>query len=117
VNEPGPGPAAALEAEREQAQERTRSLTIEFDEIVAASAGSNADDEHDPEGATIAFERARIAALLTEAQATLRDLDAATARLSAGTYGSCKRCGEPIAPERLAARPATLTCVGCAGLP
>jgi DnaK suppressor protein len=115
VNEPGP--STALEAEQEQARERIRSLSTEFDEIVAAAAGSNADDEHDPEGATIAFERARIAALLTDAQAALGDLDAAVARLSAGTYGSCERCGEPIAPERLVARPATRTCVGCAGLP
>ena len=39
-------------------------LTREFDEVVAASRSSNADDEHDPEGATIAFERQQVAALL-----------------------------------------------------
>ena len=50
-------------------------LTREFDEVVAASASSNADDEHDPEGATIAFERQQLAALLDQARRRLADVD------------------------------------------
>ena len=73
------------------------------------------DDEHDPEGQTIAFERQQVAALLRGALAHLCDLDRAVARIAAGTYGSCVGCGGPIHPERLAARPATGTCVTCAG--
>jgi DnaK suppressor protein len=107
---------AALDAERVLARARIRSMRKEFDEIVEASAGSNADDEHDPEGATIAFERARVAAMLKEAQAALDDLDRAADRLLVGTYGACEHCGEVIAPERLEALPATRTCVRCAGL-
>ncbi len=89
----------------------------ELDDIVAGSAGSNIDDEHDPEGSTIAFERAQIATLLREARAYLGELDRASARLEAGGYWACERCGGPIAEERLAARPAARTCVGCAGRP
>jgi RNA polymerase-binding transcription factor DksA len=92
-------------------------MTDEFDEIVAGSADSNADDEHDPEGSTIAFERAQTSALLAEARAYLVDLERARTRLDAGTYWTCVRCSEPIASERLAARPATRTCIACAALP
>jgi RNA polymerase-binding transcription factor DksA len=89
-------------------------LTREFDEVVAASKSSNADDEHDPEGATIAFERQQVAALLDQARARLADVDAALARSLAGDYGRCVECGRPIAPERLAARPQARTCIDCA---
>ena len=89
-------------------------LTREFDEVVAASRSSNADDEHDPEGATIAFERQQVVALLEQARQRLSDVEAALARRAAGTYGSCENCGRPISPERLAARPAARTCIACA---
>ena len=55
-----------LAAERQLTLERLARLTGEFQEVVAASLDTNADDEHDPEGATIAFERSQIAALVTE---------------------------------------------------
>jgi RNA polymerase-binding transcription factor DksA len=89
-------------------------LTAEFDEVVAASASSNADDEHDPEGATIAFERQQVAALLDQARSRLADVDAALARAATGDYGRCTECGRQIAPERLAARPQARTCIECA---
>ena len=89
-------------------------LTREFDEVVAASRSSNADDEHDPEGATIAFERQQVAALLDQARRRLDDVDQALARAEAGDYGRCAECGREIAPERLAARPQARTCIACA---
>jgi DnaK suppressor protein len=89
-------------------------LTREFDEVVAASASSNADDEHDPEGATIAFERQQVAALLDQARRRLTDVDDALARTAAGDYGRCADCGREIAAERLAARPHARTCIDCA---
>jgi DnaK suppressor protein len=82
--------------------------------VVAASRSSNADDEHDPEGATIAFERQQLAALLDQARRRLADVEAALERRAAGGYGICESCGRPIAPERLAARPAARTCIDCA---
>ncbi|MGW5187829.1 TraR/DksA family transcriptional regulator [Kribbella sp. NPDC004138] len=36
--------------------------------------------------------------------------------MSAGTYGTCEQCGQPIAPARLQARPAARTCITCAQL-
>jgi RNA polymerase-binding transcription factor DksA len=106
-----------LDAEREATRLRIAALSADFDEIVTGSAGSNGDDEHDPEGSTIAFERARIDALLSEARASLVDLERAAARLGAGGYGTCERCGGSIGAERLATRPATALCVDCAASP
>jgi DnaK suppressor protein len=106
----------ALAAERGTTLARIGAMSEEFDEIVAASADSNADDEHDPEGSTIAFERAKVSALVLEARAYLADLERAQARLDAGTYLICEHCEGPIAPERLAARPATRACIACAAI-
>ena len=89
-------------------------LLREFDQVVDASRQSNADDEHDPEGATIAFERQQVAALLDSARRRLADVDDALARVEAGEYGTCASCRRPIAPERLAARPSARTCIACA---
>lgn len=103
-----------LEAERQQALRRLAALTGDFNEVVAASRDSNADDEHDPEGATIAFERSQVAALVLQVQGHLAEVEAALQRLEGGTYGICERCGQPIAKARLEARPAARTCIGCA---
>src|ERR1700731_3809547 len=102
-----------LLAAREETLARIQSMTSEFEGIVAASADTNADDEHDPEGATIAFERAQVAALIGEARAYLGKLDQALERLVAGSYWRCEVCGGEIAPDRLAARPGVQTCIGC----
>jgi RNA polymerase-binding transcription factor DksA len=82
--------------------------------MVAASRDSNADDEHDPEGATIAFERAQLASVLGLSERDLAEVDAALARVEAGTYGRCERCGVPISPARLDARPTARRCITCA---
>lgn len=103
-----------LRAEREAAVVRIAAITSEFDGIVADSQHANPDDEHDPEGSTIAYERARVTALIAGARSNLDDLDHALVRLSAGRYSVCEGCGGRIAPERLAALPAGRTCFACA---
>ena len=49
-----------------------------------------------------------------EAQASMQHIRAALARIDAGTYGLCARCGEAINPARLEALPEAVCCVGCA---
>lgn len=107
-------PRNRLEAERERTLRRLAGLTDDFDAIVAASRDTNADDEHDPEGATIAFERSQVSAIARATQQHLVEIDAAMDRLSAGTYGTCETCGQPIGEGRLEARPAARTCIRCA---
>ena len=106
-----------LEAERERTLARLASLTDSFDAVVAASKDTNADDEHDSEGATIAFERSQVGALIQQARQALVEVDAALARVEEGTYGVCGRCGKPIGEGRLRARPVARACIDCAGRP
>jgi DnaK suppressor protein len=104
----------AIGGERARAVARVEAFERSFADIVASSEGSPPDDEHDPEGATIAFERAQVSALLDQSRAQVAELDAALARLRTASYGTCRRCGRPIAFERLLARPTATTCVACA---
>ena len=106
-----------LEAERQRVHGRLAALTGDYASVVAASLDTNADDEHDPEGATIAFERSQIGALVAQARAHLAEVDLAVERLDDGTYGTCERCGDPIPAGRLEARPTARSCVACAALP
>jgi RNA polymerase-binding transcription factor DksA len=103
-----------LEHERQETAQRLANLTDDFDQVVAASRDSNADDEHDPEGSTIAFERSQLGALAAQARHHLAEIDAALARVAAGTYGMCERCSREISDELLRARPVARTCIGCA---
>ena len=55
-----------------------------------------------------------VQAELVAAESSLDQLDAALARVAAGTYGVCVECGHPITQDRLDARPAADTCIDCA---
>jgi DnaK suppressor protein len=110
-------PRQALAADRADTLDRLAGLERELDGIVESARAANADDEHDPEGATLAFEREHATALANQARQHLSDIDAALARLDDGSYGQCVRCGKPIAPARLAARPTAATCITCAARP
>lgn len=102
-----------LLAERDRTRRRLAELTGDFRQIVEAAASANLDDEHDPEGATVAFERSQVATLVRQAEHQLAELDDALGRLDAGAYGTCERCGGPVPDARLEARPTARTCVSC----
>jgi DnaK suppressor protein len=89
----------------------------DYRRIVEASRGVATDDEHDPDGAGLAIERALIIAALARARAAVRDLDRALARLAGGSYGVCETCARAVGADRLVARPAALRCIECAGRP
>ena len=108
-------PAELLAEHRAATEAQLAELTAELVRLAAASVDSNLDDEHDPEGATVGFERAQLSALVDRTREQLRELDAADRRLAAGGYGRCERCTEPIGDERLRALPAARLCVRCAG--
>ncbi|MEX2289462.1 MAG: TraR/DksA family transcriptional regulator [Mycobacteriales bacterium] len=105
---------AHLEAALADNDAQLRDLERQHAEIVAASRESNADDEHDPEGATIAFERQQVLALLESCRRTRTDILRALEVLDGDGYGSCERCGGPIGDARLQARPTARTCIDCA---
>jgi RNA polymerase-binding transcription factor len=107
TTEPTPAPvdprAALLE-------ERARLLDELAEDIVAPDAmtyGSQA------AAASQVFAQQRDLALRDRNQQHLQLVDAALARLDAGTYGTCQNCGRPIAPERLEAIPWAALCIDC----
>jgi len=108
---------AGLVADRAATLRRIEALSGDVQQVIEAASDVATDDEHDPEGATIAFERARVGALLEQAREHLADIDAALRRIDEGHYGVCEICGEPIAQERLTARPIARTCIRCASGP
>ena len=105
---------ALLLAEHQEAAASEASLLAEYEGILDASVDANLDDEHDPEGATIGYERARVASLLRQARERLSALAAASDRIRTGVYGDCGQCGQPISFDRLMAFPTAVTCMSCA---
>jgi DnaK suppressor protein len=104
-----------LAAEREDTEARLAALRRDFESILSSSASAaGADDEHDPEGSSTAFDRQHVAALIRQAGDQLAEIGRAEQRLDNGSYGTCERCGRPVGAERLTARPAAATCIGCA---
>jgi RNA polymerase-binding protein DksA len=107
-------PAAALLAARRAAAEQLTTLQRDFDRFVEAARSVSTDDEHDPEGAGLAFERSQVSSLIDRTSQQLTALDAAVDRLADGSYGRCTVCGADIGAARLEARPAADRCIGCA---
>jgi len=105
---------ARLEAERAETLSEIEALTKARQDIIDAASLVATDDEHDPEGSTIAFEREQLTALLDQANRQMSSLDGALKRIRTGTYGICMSCGQAIPTERLEVRPAASTCVRCA---
>lgn len=83
-------------------------------EAIRESTESVPDDEHDPEGSTVGYERARVTALLTSTRQEIENLTAGLERVAADTYGRCEECGNEIGAERLSALPTATMCVSCA---
>ncbi|MDY0251057.1 MAG: TraR/DksA family transcriptional regulator [Pseudomonas sp.] len=52
--------------------------------------------------------------LLADARTSVNEVQQALARLDAGTYGECEKCGEPISAARLEALPSAAFCIHCA---
>lgn len=107
--------AERLAEEHESTTRRIAALARQVDALAEQQALTTHDDEHDPEGVTIGFERAQLQGLLAGARRDLEALDRAIRRLAEGTYGRCVVCGEPIPEARLEALPAVETCLACSG--
>jgi RNA polymerase-binding transcription factor DksA len=101
-------------AEEERTDRQIASLEAVVAAIVEGSELVSTDDEHDPEGATIAYERAQASALLRQARADRDALAATREQLERGRRVICANCGRDIDLERVAALPTTSRCVGCA---
>jgi RNA polymerase-binding protein DksA len=70
-------------------------------------------DNHPADAATETFGRELDYTLEESAEALLAAIDAALARIEAGTYGRCQNCAREISPERLEAIPWATLCLDC----
>ncbi|MFV0533087.1 MAG: TraR/DksA family transcriptional regulator [Cumulibacter sp.] len=114
MDDPTASSRAALTAAREEAAARLAATQAELVTLRDDRSDANDDDEHDPDGATLSAEWSRLTGLAGAAQAKLAQVDDALARLDAGDYGYCQRCGQPIPAGRLEVRPFAEYCVPCA---
>jgi RNA polymerase-binding transcription factor len=105
---------AAIQIERARTVDQITALERSFAGIVEAAELTSTDDEHDPEGTTIAYERAQVSALLRQARDDLVALDDSLERIDSGTVSVCGMCGGSISVARLLALPSTRTCIRCA---
>ena len=71
------------------------------------------DDRGFADSAHSTAERSRRLSVVTALRENLRDVEQALTKIDAGTYGTCERCGDPIAPERLEALPWAALCIDC----
>ncbi|MBA3843425.1 MAG: TraR/DksA C4-type zinc finger protein [Actinobacteria bacterium] len=73
--------------------------------------GSGGTDNHLADTATATHDRELDAGIQEGVAQTLAEIDAALARIDAGTYGMCEMCDKPIGEERLRAIPWARFCI------
>jgi DnaK suppressor protein len=104
----------ALLEERDTYTRHATDLRAEAEQLAAdREPGDVQFDEESGQGDTMNVERERDLALSAQALAAVEDIDRALAKIDAGTYGICERCGQPIPKERLKALPYAALCVAC----
>lgn len=102
---------ARLDEERERLTQTLAELEEQSDAQKESLQELSVYDQHPGDIGTETFEMEKDASIVESVRAALEDVEAATSRLEAGTYGTCQRCGEPIPDDRLEAMPAARYCV------
>ena len=97
-------PRTVLEAERERLRADLAEGIVAPDAMTYGSQAA---------AASQVFAQQRDLALRDRNLQHLELVEAALARLDAGTYGACTSCGRPISPERLEAIPWAAFCIDC----
>ncbi|MGH9292207.1 MAG: TraR/DksA family transcriptional regulator [Acidimicrobiales bacterium] len=96
--------------------EERRSLLHELSELGFGGAGNLAYDSNFADSSQVTAERGEAETLASQLRDALKDVETALRKLDAGTYGTCERCGKPIAEARLEAKPASAYCIDCASV-
>jgi DnaK suppressor protein len=109
-----------MEALRKRLEDERANL-LEQQEVLAGNHAAeppmeNGVSQHSADYATDLYLRDRDQALVRNAKDLIFQIDAALDRLDDGTYGICERCDQPIATERLEARPHVAYCIRCQSL-
>jgi RNA polymerase-binding protein DksA len=98
---------AYLEAEKARLQREIARSVLTTDEERAGYSN------HMAEEATVVFEQARNVGLRRSQELLLAQVEDALKRIDEGTYGICRRCGQPIDLARLRALPMASLCLSC----
>jgi DnaK suppressor protein len=101
----GAAERAALQQERDRVATELKETLVEAPGPMTYGSQAAA--------ASHVFEQQRDLALRDHNEQHLAAVDAALARLDAGTYGRCTECHRPVAPERLEALPWAALCIEC----
>lgn len=105
---------ARLVGDLEDTRDLIAQLLADLESMRESRQDVATDDEHDPEGPTLAFERSQSSAVLGNAQRHLRGIEDALDRVDGEEFGVCIGCGQRIPFARLEARPYARYCVTCA---
>ena len=95
-----------LELRRDELAAELARLTAPPDEAAAVAFGKRVGD-----GTTEAVERISTTVMARSIAASLAEIVRALEKVEADTFGVCDVCEEPIAVERLEARPHTSRCI------
>ncbi|MEO6944609.1 MAG: TraR/DksA C4-type zinc finger protein [Lacisediminihabitans sp.] len=107
---------ARLVRDLEETRDLIAQLAADLESMRESRQDVATDDEHDPEGPTLAFERSQSTAILGNAQQHLHEIESALERVDGDEFGVCIGCGQRIPFARLDARPYARRCVACAEL-
>jgi DnaK suppressor protein len=110
--------ADILKFEKELLDEKHRILKqgVFADELMdnsSENSGNGSRGEYDAEMGSQNYRRELASRLKSLESETLREIDAALRKINEGTYGTCERCGRPIAKARLEVVPHARICQKC----
>ena len=114
---------AAIDTERlkQTLLEERRRVTEAIEYLHDENPGSINDEEsddtasenHPADTASVTLDREIDYSLEENSEHVLSEIAGALQRIEDGTFGLCQSCGQPIAPERLEARPWARQCIDC----
>ncbi|MGD9714754.1 MAG: TraR/DksA family transcriptional regulator [Thermomicrobiales bacterium] len=96
-----------LQRELAHLEDELRDLSVEQDDERGGTGNHFADD-----GSSLG-EQERISTIGGDFREQVTQIDQALERIAEGTYGTCRRCNQEIAEERLEAIPYAPYCIHC----
>ena len=106
-----------LQDAREQLEQMLTELDAATTTLENEGAGDSGElsshDQHPADTASELSDADREQAILEAAADQRAQVEAALARIDAGTYGTCLDCGGPISEARLQVRPEAARCIDC----
>ena len=104
---------ARLQADLVRLQADMDELARNHRDSQSEATGENAYRDHMADQGSATFERELDIVFEENERDALDDVRAALARVEAGTYGICLRCGDDIPAARLNAMPTATLCITC----